>query len=123
MLIRNADRDWNHRLGSEITPAAVYHARRDWMRQVAAGAAGLGLAAWAARDARAYDPATLAHLVAVCDAVLRSAKQSGAPRTLFDAAIVRMALAARFAPVAEAVSGAGAPGSTEPTAKKASRPG
>ena len=53
MLIRNADRDWNHRLGSEITPAAVYHARRDWMRQVAAGAAGLGLAAWAARDARA----------------------------------------------------------------------
>ncbi|MFM1936025.1 MAG: polymerase subunit tau [Planctomycetota bacterium] len=77
----------------------------------------------AARDARAFDPATLAHLVAVCDAVLRSAKQSGAPRTLFDAAIVRMALAARFAPVAEAVSGAGAPGSTEPTAKKASRPG
>ncbi len=53
MLIRNADRDWNHRLGSEITPAAVYHARRDWMRQVAAGAAGLGLATWAARDARA----------------------------------------------------------------------
>ncbi|NBX33691.1 MAG: hypothetical protein EBR07_13375 [Planctomycetes bacterium] len=62
----------------------------------------------AARDAKAFEPATLAHLIAVCDAVLRSAKQSGAPRTLFDAAVVRMALAARFAPVAEVGSGTSA---------------
>jgi DNA polymerase-3 subunit gamma/tau len=62
----------------------------------------------AARDAKAFEPATLAHLIAVCDAVLRSAKQSGAPRTLFDAAVVRMALAARFAPVAEVGAGTSA---------------
>jgi len=62
----------------------------------------------AARDAKAFEPATLAHLIAVCDAVLRSTKQSGAPRTLFDAAVVRMALAARFAPVAEVGAGTSA---------------
>ena len=83
----------------------------------------------AAQDAKAFDPATLAHLIAVCDAVLRGAKQSGAPRTLFDAAVVRMALAARFAPVAEAAAGtaapaprAGLPPSDEASAKKAPRP-
>ena len=79
----------------------------------------------AAADAKAFEPATLAHLVAVCDAVLRGVKQSGAPRTLFDAAVVRMALAARFAPVAEAASGApraGLPPAPDPSAKKAPRP-
>jgi DNA polymerase-3 subunit gamma/tau len=73
----------------------------------------------AAEDARAFEPATLAHLVAVCDAVLRSCKQSGAPRTLFDAAVVRMALASRFAPSAEAAAPGGPPGLP---AKKATRP-
>jgi len=73
----------------------------------------------AAGDARAFEPATLAHLVAVCDAVLRSCKQSGAPRTLFDAAVVRMALASRFAPSAEAAAPGGPPGLP---AKKATRP-
>lgn len=53
MLIRSDERDWNHKLGSEITPLQVYQNRRDWMRQVAAGAAGTTLAAWAGRDARA----------------------------------------------------------------------
>jgi hypothetical protein len=56
--------------------------------------------------------------------VLRAVKQSGAPRTLFDAAVVRMALAARFAPVGEIAaagsSAAGAPPGL--TAKKAPRP-
>ncbi len=73
----------------------------------------------AARDAAMFDPATLAHTIAVCDAVLRAVKQSSAPRTLFDAAIVRLALAARFAPVGEAASGAPP---SEPPAKKAPRP-
>jgi DNA polymerase-3 subunit gamma/tau len=70
----------------------------------------------AVRDARAFDPATLAHLVAVTDAVLRSVKQSAVPRTIFDAAVVRMALASRFVPTAEAAGGG------EPPAKKALRP-
>jgi DNA polymerase III gamma/tau subunit len=73
----------------------------------------------AAQDAGRFDPATLAHLIAVCDGVLRAAKQSGSPRTLFDAAVVRMALAARFAPASEAAAG---PVPTEPPAKKATRP-
>jgi DNA polymerase-3 subunit gamma/tau len=73
----------------------------------------------AAEDARSFEPATLAHLVAVCDAVLRSCKQSGAPRTLFDAAVVRMALASRFAPASEAAAPGAPPGLP---AKKATRP-
>ena len=73
----------------------------------------------AAQDAGRFDPATLAHLIAVCDGVLRAAKQSGSPRTLFDAAVVRMALAARFAPSSEAAAG---PVPAESPAKKAMRP-
>ncbi len=53
MLIRSDESDWNHKAGSEITPLHVYQNRRNWMRQVAAGAAGATLAAWAARDALA----------------------------------------------------------------------
>jgi hypothetical protein len=49
----------------------------------------------AARDAKSFEPATLAHLIAVSDAVLRAVKQSGAPRTLFDAAVVRIMKARR----------------------------
>jgi DNA polymerase-3 subunit gamma/tau len=70
----------------------------------------------AATEAAPFDAATLAHMIAVCDAVLRSAKQSGSPRTLFDAALVRLALAARFAPVDEAAR------AEEQPAKKAPRP-
>jgi DNA polymerase-3 subunit gamma/tau len=78
----------------------------------------------AARDAKTFEPATLAHLIAVCDAVLRASKQSAAPRTLFDAAVVRMALAARFAPVAEMAAGTNTRATVppEPTVKKSLRP-
>jgi sulfoxide reductase catalytic subunit YedY len=41
------DRGFIHRTTSEITPPAVYHARREWMRRAAA----LGLAPWAASGA------------------------------------------------------------------------
>ena len=40
-----------HGTASEITPRAVYEQRRSLIKAMAAGAAGLGLAAWAARDA------------------------------------------------------------------------
>ena len=46
-------RGFEHPTASEITPRAVYAGRRHWMRQVAAGALGSTLAAWAARDALA----------------------------------------------------------------------
>ncbi len=47
------DRGFNHTAASEITPRAAYEGRRRWLQQVAAGALGTGLAAWAARDALA----------------------------------------------------------------------
>ncbi len=61
------DRGFNHRQASEITPRAAYEGRRDWLRQVSAGALGAGLAAWAARDALAQvaRPNKLAPLPAV----------------------------------------------------------
>ncbi len=73
----------------------------------------------AVRDAQSFEAASLAHMIALCDAVLRAAKQSAAPRTLFDAAVVRLALAARFAPVDEVAQGLPPP---EHSAKKAPRP-
>ena len=53
MLIRSSDTGFVHAAPSEITPQGVYQGRRDWLRQLALGGAGLGLSAWAARDARA----------------------------------------------------------------------
>ena len=47
------DRGFDHRLPSEITPRDVYEGRRQMLARMAAGAAGVTLAAWAARDARA----------------------------------------------------------------------
>ncbi|MFZ9284857.1 MAG: protein-methionine-sulfoxide reductase catalytic subunit MsrP [Burkholderiaceae bacterium] len=60
MLIRTRgthDDGFIHPLASEITPRAAYEGRREWMKRVAAGAAGTALAAWAARDALASTPA------------------------------------------------------------------
>lgn len=45
------DRGFDHPVPSEITPAALYHGRRQWLQQAAAGLAGAGLAAWAGREA------------------------------------------------------------------------
>ena len=53
MLIRPSDTGFVHAVPSDITPQAVYQGRRELLRQLALGSAGLGLAAWAARDARA----------------------------------------------------------------------
>ncbi|MEO6030428.1 MAG: protein-methionine-sulfoxide reductase catalytic subunit MsrP [Burkholderiaceae bacterium] len=41
---------------SEITPRAVYEGRRDLLKQLAGGAAGITLAGWAARSALAQTP-------------------------------------------------------------------
>jgi methionine sulfoxide reductase catalytic subunit len=47
------DRGFVHRHASEITPRTVYEGRRELLRGLAAGAAGLALSGWAARDALA----------------------------------------------------------------------
>jgi sulfoxide reductase catalytic subunit YedY len=45
-----------HPVDSEITPHAVFLQRRDWLRQVTAGVAGVSMAVWGARDAMAQIP-------------------------------------------------------------------
>lgn len=52
MLIRT-DRGFIHPHSSEITPQAVYEQRRDFLKLMATGVAGAGLAAWAGRNAQA----------------------------------------------------------------------
>ena len=47
------DRGFVHPHASEITPRSIHEGRRTLLRQMAAGAAGVALAGWAARDALA----------------------------------------------------------------------
>jgi sulfoxide reductase catalytic subunit YedY len=63
------DRGFIHRTPSEITPAAVYHARRGWLKQAALGLAGAGLSTFAAREAFAQAPGKLAALPGARSAV------------------------------------------------------
>ena len=56
MLIRSSATDLQHPHASEITDRAVYEDRRAILKQMAAGLAGAGLAAWAERRAFAQAP-------------------------------------------------------------------
>jgi sulfoxide reductase catalytic subunit YedY len=71
MLIKNSSNGFVHPLASEITPASVYLGRRELMRRMAGGAAGVALASWAGRSAMAQTAATgkLAPLVGARSAV------------------------------------------------------
>jgi sulfoxide reductase catalytic subunit YedY len=51
------DRGYRHPISSEITPRAAYDGRREFLTKLAAGGAGVALAAWAARDAMAQQAA------------------------------------------------------------------
>ena len=53
MLIKSNDNGFTHTLSSEITPRSVYEGRRALLKTIAAGAASLSMASWAARDAMA----------------------------------------------------------------------
>jgi DNA polymerase-3 subunit gamma/tau len=54
-----------------------------------------------------FDAAALTHLIAICDGVNKALKNTGAPRAIFDAAIVRLALTAKFADLGLALAGSG----------------
>ncbi len=71
MLIRTQDSGFDHPRLGEITPRRVYEQRREWLRWMAAGAAGSALAAWAGRDAlaQAARPGKLAPLSGARSAV------------------------------------------------------
>jgi sulfoxide reductase catalytic subunit YedY len=67
-MLNKSDRDgFVHPFSSEITPPAVYRERREWLKRMAAGAAGTTLAAWASREALAQvqRPGKLAALQSV----------------------------------------------------------
>ena len=53
MIIRSSSSGFLHSVPSDITPQAAYQSRRELMRQLAAGSAGLALAGWGLRDAQA----------------------------------------------------------------------
>jgi methionine sulfoxide reductase catalytic subunit len=53
MIIRSRSHAFDHDRPSEITPRAAYLGRRELIRAMAGGAAGVALASWAARDALA----------------------------------------------------------------------
>ena len=50
------DRGFQHPHASEITPREVYEQRRELLKMLAAGGAGLGMAGWAGRQALAQAP-------------------------------------------------------------------
>jgi sulfoxide reductase catalytic subunit YedY len=51
MLIKSNSNGFNHPVSSEITARPVYEGRREMLKTLAAGAAGLSMAAWASREA------------------------------------------------------------------------
>ncbi|MBI2727384.1 MAG: protein-methionine-sulfoxide reductase catalytic subunit MsrP [Polaromonas sp.] len=72
MLIRTNTSGFNHPVASEITPQGVYQGRRDMIRLMATGAAGVAAAGWAGRQAMAQTvtkPGKLAALPGVKSAV------------------------------------------------------
>jgi DNA polymerase-3 subunit gamma/tau len=59
----------------------------------------------AVEQAARFDAAGLTHLIAICDAVARSAKSVSNPRAILDAAIVRLSLSEKFADATALLSG------------------
>lgn len=57
-----------------------------------------------AAQSRGLAPEALVHHIALCDAVARHARSASTPRTLLDAAVVRLALADRFMPIRGAIA-------------------
>ena len=53
MLIKTHADGFVHPVASDVTPLAVYQSRRDLIRLMATGAAGVALASWASREALA----------------------------------------------------------------------
>ena len=72
MLIKTHANGFNHLISSDITPQGVYQSRRELIKRMAGGTAGVALAGWAGRDALAQTvpkPGKLAALAGVKSAV------------------------------------------------------
>lgn len=66
--------------------------------------------------ARRFEPSQLVHMIALCENAARAARASNAPRAMFDALIVRLALASQL--LAASAAGGGAPRSGDDEKKK-----
>ncbi len=60
--------------------------------------------------AQRFDAAGVVHMIAICESVQRNVKLSAAPRALFEAALVRLALTEKLADVTAVLTGSGATG-------------
>lgn len=72
MLIKTDTRGFNHPVPSEITPQGIYQERRDLIKLMATGTAGVALASWAGRESLAQavpKPGKLAALSGVKSSV------------------------------------------------------
>ncbi|MCE9620153.1 MAG: DNA polymerase III subunit gamma/tau [Planctomycetes bacterium] len=65
--------------------------------------------AMAAKQADHFEPHELVHFVAVCEAAIKSIRNSGSPRTIFDATVARLCLHREFQRVEQAVAGVSRP--------------
>jgi DNA polymerase-3 subunit gamma/tau len=61
-----------------------------------------------AERATAFDAPALSHMIALCETAQRVCRESPAPRAMFDAALVRLSMAERFADLTALASGGGA---------------
>jgi sulfoxide reductase catalytic subunit YedY len=65
MLIKTHTSGFNHAVSSEITPRGIYQQRRDLIKLMATGAAGVAIASWAGREAMAQAVAKPGKLAAL----------------------------------------------------------
>jgi DNA polymerase-3 subunit gamma/tau len=94
-----------------LTAALVDHLHALLVRSVAGGGAELadlaGLdEAELARQAQAFEPATLAQDVAILEELRRQMRSGGAGRALFDATLVRLSLAEQATPIGDLLAAA-----------------
>ncbi|MFI4882719.1 MAG: DNA polymerase III subunit gamma/tau [Phycisphaerales bacterium JB064] len=66
-----------------------------------------------------FDAPALSHMIALCETAQRVCRESPAPRAMFDAALVRLAMAERFADLTAMAAGGGATRSPEMARGKA----
>ncbi len=108
--LESADELLDKGSGQEVVLDSLASRLRDLMVLCACGpetdlvdATGDARAEDVARAER-FDIASLSHMIVVCESVQRAARNSALPRALFDAAVVRLAMAERLANVTEIVT-------------------
>ena len=84
MLIKTSNDGFIHATASSITPQSLYHGRRDVMRLVASGVAGVAMASWAAREAFAQTSSAAPGKLAPLPSVKSSVAGAMTPEKLTD---------------------------------------